>query len=45
MSNSEVWEVQNYLNQKVGSKPFRAVDFASRFIMIIESMNYELKFY
>jgi hypothetical protein len=30
------------LNQKVGSKLFGAVDFTSRFVIIIENMN--LKF-
>jgi hypothetical protein len=41
----KVGEVQNTLNQKVDSKPSRTVDFASRFVMIIESMNFKLKFY
>jgi hypothetical protein len=36
----EVGEVQNPLNQKLGSKPLRAVDFASRFVIIIESTNF-----
>jgi hypothetical protein len=38
-------EVQIPLNQEVGSKPSRAVDFASRFIIIIESMNLEFRIY
>jgi hypothetical protein len=33
------------LNQKIGSKSSRTVDFASRFIMIIESTNFEFRFY
>jgi hypothetical protein len=41
----EVGEIQSTLNQKNGSKPFRAVDFASRFIMIIENMNFKLRHY
>jgi hypothetical protein len=41
----EVGEVQNPLNQKVGSKSSRAVDFASRLVMIIESINFELRIY
>jgi hypothetical protein len=41
----EVGEVQNTLNKKIGSKPLRTVDFASRFVMIVENMNFELKFY
>jgi hypothetical protein len=28
-----------------GSKPFITVDFASRFVMIIESTNFEFRFY
>jgi hypothetical protein len=28
-------EVQRALNQKVGSKPSRAIDFASRFVLLI----------
>jgi hypothetical protein len=28
--------VQNPLNQKLGSKPLRAVDFASRFVLSIK---------
>jgi hypothetical protein len=28
-----------------GSKPFRTVDFASKFIMIIERTNFKLRFY
>jgi hypothetical protein len=28
-----------------GSKPFRTVNFVLRFVMIIKSMNFELKFY
>jgi hypothetical protein len=38
-----VGEVQRTLNQKFGSKPFRTVDFALRFIIIIESMNLDTK--
>jgi hypothetical protein len=38
-------EVQSFLNQKLGLKSLRAVNFASRFIIIIESMNFEFKFY
>jgi hypothetical protein len=33
----EVGEVQSSLNQKLGSKLLRAVDFASRFILLIKS--------
>jgi hypothetical protein len=32
------------LNQKVGLKFFEAVDFELRFVIIIESMNFYLKF-
>jgi hypothetical protein len=37
--------IQSPLNQKLDSKSFRVVDFASRFIIIIESMNFEFRFY
>jgi hypothetical protein len=37
----DAWEVQNPLNKKIISKPLRAVDFASRFVITIESMNFE----
>jgi hypothetical protein len=36
-------EVQIPLNQKLGSKPLRAVDFTLRFIIIIESTNLDAK--
>jgi hypothetical protein len=38
-------EVQNPLNQKMSSKSYRTVDFVSRFVMIIENMNFELRSY
>jgi hypothetical protein len=38
-------EVQSTLNKKNSSKSFITVDFASRFVMIIENMNFELRFY
>jgi hypothetical protein len=41
----EVEEVQNPLNQKMGSMSSTAVDFVLRFVMIIESMNFELRIY
>jgi hypothetical protein len=37
-------EFQSTLNQKISSKPSRIVDFISRFVMIIESMNLDLNF-
>jgi hypothetical protein len=37
----EVGEIQRDLNQKVGSKLSGAVDFTSRFVIIIESMNFK----
>jgi hypothetical protein len=45
MIKMEVGEVQSTLNQKMGLKSSRIVDFASRFVMIIESVNFKLKFY
>jgi hypothetical protein len=36
-----VGEIQIPLNQKAGSKFSRTIDFASRFVMIIESMNFK----
>jgi hypothetical protein len=42
---TDAGEVQSPLNQKLSSKPLRAVDFASRFVITIESMNFEFKFY
>jgi hypothetical protein len=30
-------EVQSPLNQNLGSKPLKAVDFASRFVLLIKS--------
>jgi hypothetical protein len=41
----EVGEVQRRLNQKVGLKPSGTVDFAFRFVIIIESMNFKLRIY
>jgi hypothetical protein len=41
----EVGEIQRSLNQKVGSKLSGAVNFASRFVMIIESINLKFKIY
>jgi hypothetical protein len=41
----EVREVQSLLNKKLGSKSLRAVDFASRFVIIIESTNFEFRFH
>jgi hypothetical protein len=40
-----VGEVESTLNQKISSKSFITVDYVSRFIMIIESTNFEFKFY
>jgi hypothetical protein len=40
----EVGEVQSPLNQKLGSKLLRVVDFASRFVITIESMKFEARF-
>jgi hypothetical protein len=40
----KVGEVQNPLNQKLGSKLLRAVDFTSKFIINIESINFEFRF-
>jgi hypothetical protein len=37
----EVRELQRVLNQKVGLKFSRTVNFASRFIIIIESINFK----
>jgi hypothetical protein len=41
----EVEEVQSPLNQKLGSKSLITVDFTLRFIIIIESTNFEFRFY
>jgi hypothetical protein len=38
-------ELQITLNQKISSKFLKTVDFTSRFIMIIENMNFKLRFY
>jgi hypothetical protein len=38
-------EIQRFLNQKVSSKFPGIVDFASRFIIIIESMNFKFRIY
>jgi hypothetical protein len=39
----EEGEVQRLLNQKLGLKLFETVDFASRFVIITESMNFKLR--
>jgi hypothetical protein len=44
-TNLEGGEVQRVLNQKVSSKFFEAVDFASRFVIIIESINFKFRIY
>jgi hypothetical protein len=41
----EVGEVQKDLNQKIDSKPSGVIDFASRFVIIIESTNFKFKIY
>jgi hypothetical protein len=41
MQSTEVGEVQTPLNKKSSLKLFRAVNFISRFVMIIESINFE----
>jgi hypothetical protein len=34
---TEVGEVERFLNKKVGSKPSGVIDFASRFVLLINS--------
>jgi uncharacterized Rmd1/YagE family protein len=40
----EVGEIQRSLNQKLGLKFLKAVDFVLRFILLIKSKNLNLKF-
>jgi hypothetical protein len=41
----EVGEIQSTLNKKIDSKSSKIVNFVLRFVIIIESMNFELRFY
>jgi hypothetical protein len=41
----DIWSEALYEGGGGGSKPFITVDFALRFVMIIESTNFEHRFY